>query len=1658
VVNSSVTITGTNFTGTTVVQFNGTSATFTVDSNTQIRATVPVGATSGSLSVQNGAGTANSAGSFTVILGPVITSFSPASGPIGASVTITGSNFVDITQVAFNGVAVSGFTVDSATQIRTTVPNGSTTGAVSVTNSAATGNSLTDFVVEGPPSVTAFTPTQGIIGSSVTISGDNFNGATEVSFNGTSATFTVESNTEIHAVVPIGGTTGLISVTNPLGSGSSSENFVVVLPPSITSFTPTNGPIGAVVTISGTNFVGVSSVSFNGTAATVFTIVSNSELHATVPNGTTTGPVAVTNAAGTATSAANFNVTNTSGTLSFNVTHDAYVRSSNVNNNYGEGDDLRVREANSGELTHTYLKFNVTGLNETVLSAVVRLQVLDTSNLGGLLYSVSNNFEGTSTPWTEGTITFGNAPQMTGSPVSTLGQVTLGQTAEFNVTAVVNGNGVYSFGMRSTSNDAANYSSSEGTVTPVLVLETTGGTTSLPAVTSFTPTGGTVGVAVTVTGFNFTGATSVRFNGVIAAGFVVDSDSQIRVNVPAGATTGAVSVTNGSGTGASSSSFTVIQAPTVTSFSPTSGIVGTPITITGGNFVSVSGVSFSGTAATSFTVDSATQIRANVPAGATSGPISVTNVAGTGASSTNFNVIQSPTVTAFTPTSGGVNTQVTITGGNFTGSTAVTFNGLNATSFEVDSDTQVRATAPAGVTTGPIAVTNPAGAATSSGNFTVLQIPSITSFAPTSGTVGTAVTINGGNFNGSTAVAFNGVDASTFTVLSNSQIATVVPAAATTGPISVTNADGSGQSLSNFVLLAAPVITSFTPTSGPVGTPVTITGNSFTGITTLLFNSTPAASFIFDSDTQVRANVPAGATSGPISISNSAGSGNSASNFTVTTGGSSTLTFNATDDAYVRSTNVNNNYGNGIDLRVRTANSGEVTTSYLKFNVTGLTGAVSSAKVRLNVLDTSNQGGSIFSVSNTLLGTGTPWTESVITFNNAPAISGSPLATLGQVTIGQTVEFDVTAAISGNGVFSFGLSSSSNDAANYSSKEGASVPELVIVSGSGGGASNPPNITSFNPTSGIIGAQVTIIGSNFDGTTGVSFNATSATSFTIVSNLQIRATVPGGATSGPISVTNADGTAQSSSNFTVLAPPSITSFTPTSGPVGTAVTITGTNFTGVTSITFNGTPSASFTLDSDTQARAVVPAAGTSGPIIVSNAAGNAGSVSNFTVTQTPSITSFTPVSAPMGTQITITGLNFTGTTAVSFNGLAASTFTIDSPTQIRAAVAPGSTTGKISITSGDGTGLSTNDFVVMLPPTVTSFTPTSGPVGTAVTITGTNLIGVIDISFNGVAATSFSLDSPTQVRANVPAGTTTGKISVTNAAGTGISVNDFTIGVGSGTFTFTSSHDTYVRSSRVDESNGTDATVKVRTTTSVVRNSFFKFVISGVSGTIQSATLRLRVAIGGNDGGGIYSVSNNYIGTSTEWDELGLQWQNAPEITGSPLSTLGAVVAGNTVEFDVTAAVAGNGTFSFAISNNSNDLIEYVSKEGANAPELVVVTGVLPKQTDDLAEETDDSDKALEEPILPKEVALLPNYPNPFNAETNIEYTLPRDSKIKLGIFNVKGQLVRVLIEGEQKAGVLKAQWDGTNTDGLVVGSGVYFVRLEVGESKLSRKITLQK
>jgi uncharacterized repeat protein (TIGR03803 family) len=149
---------------------------------------------------------------------------------------------------------------------------------------------------------------------------------------------------------------------------------------------------------------------------------------------------------------------------------------------------------------------------------------------------------------------------------------------------------------------------------------------------------------------------------------------------------------------------------------PTSGKVGAKVIILGNNLTNATSVTFNGKAAT-FRVVSSAEITTIVPSDATTGKVRVKTPSGTLTSNVNFRV--TPTISSFSPTSATVGTSVAIAGDAFKGATSVTLGGVQATSFAVDSYSQITATVPTGAKTGKIRISTPGGTATSAETFTV---------------------------------------------------------------------------------------------------------------------------------------------------------------------------------------------------------------------------------------------------------------------------------------------------------------------------------------------------------------------------------------------------------------------------------------------------------------------------------------------------------------------------------------------------------------------------------------------------------------------------------------------------------------------------------------------------------------------------------------------------------------------------------------------------------------------------------------------------------------------------------------------------------------------------------------------------------------------------
>jgi uncharacterized repeat protein (TIGR03803 family) len=149
----------------------------------------------------------------------------PTSGVVGDAVGILGHNFLNALDVHFYKT-IAAFNVQQDGFLTTTVPDGVATGYVQVLTLAGSAKSSTMFKVL--PKVVSFSPLSGTIGSQVIIAGTTFTGATKVVFGNVKATFTVDSDSQITATVPVGAVTSKIWITTPSGTGASPTRFTVV--------------------------------------------------------------------------------------------------------------------------------------------------------------------------------------------------------------------------------------------------------------------------------------------------------------------------------------------------------------------------------------------------------------------------------------------------------------------------------------------------------------------------------------------------------------------------------------------------------------------------------------------------------------------------------------------------------------------------------------------------------------------------------------------------------------------------------------------------------------------------------------------------------------------------------------------------------------------------------------------------------------------------------------------------------------------------------------------------------------------------------------------------------------------------------------------------------------------------------------------------------------------------------------------------------------------------------------------------------------------------------------------------------------------------------------------------------------------------------------
>jgi len=1398
-----VTITGTGFLGATGVTFDGIAGPeFTVVDDTTITVTSPahavgtvdvivldeIGGDSEPLDFEYTADAADAS------------SLDPDSGSEtgGTIVTITGTGFLGATGVTFDGTAGTAFTVVNDTTITVTSP-AHEVGTVDVIVLDELGGDADplDFEYTADAAVaSSLNPTSGTEagGTVVTITGSGFLGATGVSFDGLDGTaFTVVNDTTITVTTPAhaAGTVDVI-VEDPTGDSDPLDYEYLADPSVASSLAPSSGPQtgGTLVTITGSGFLGATGVTFDGTAGTPFTVISDTTITVVAP-AHAVGPaqVVVLDDAGD------------SAPLTFEYTAVESVATSLDPTSGSEAGGTVVTITGTGFLGATGVNFDgtpgteFTVVNDTTITvtspahAVGTVDVVVVDDAGN---SAPLDFEYIAVGATAASLDPSFGPVAGGTVVTITGSGFLGATG-----VTFDGTPGTAFIVVSDTTITVTSPAGDMGLADVVVLDPEGDSAPLPfeydpepsVATSLTPTSGSEagGTVVTITGSGFLGATGVTFDGIAGTDFTVVSDTSITVTTPVHAPGDSdVVVVDGNGGDSNALDFEFIaDASVASSLDPTSGTEngGTVVTITGSGFLGAIGVTFDGTPGTEFTVVNNTTITVTTPEHVP-GEVDVIVLDGTGNSAPlDYEYVDAAAVIEMAmpdegPETGG--TEVTVMGEGFFDVEGIQIHDLMVTDFTVVSNNMLTFITPENEPgPGPLIIMDDAGVSNAF-EFMYLPVPATASaLTPTEGTEsgGTEVTITGTGFYDATAVEFDGTPGTEFTVINGTTLTVVTPAHLA-GPVDVVVIDefGNSEPLTYTYLPEASDAASLDPTSGPDsgGTTVTITGTGFLGSTGVTFGDVPATNFTVVSDTQITVTSPPNSVgtvdvvvlddagdSDPLDFEYLAG-GATASSIDPPEGteiGGTIVTI--TGLGFLGATGVTFGGDAGTDFTVVDDTTITVTTPMHEpgiVDVVVIDDAGDSAPIDYRYLFdnptadnlTPDEGTESGGTAITIEGTGF-YGATGVDFDGIPGtdftvVDGTTITVVTPAHVAGPVDVIVRDDL--DEVDDAGAISIFADAAPLTYVYLAAVSDAAGIDPDSGSEAG--------------GTAVTITGTGFLGSTGVTFDGTLGAEFTVVSDTQITVITPAH-TVGTVDVVVIDEVGGNSDplDFEYIGVASAaSSLNPILGPVtgGTPVTIDGTGFLGATGVTFDGLPGTDFEVLSDTMIVVVTPphAVGLV-DVVVRDPAGDSDPLQFEYGARASIVTGLTPTSGTElgGTEVTITGDGFTGAIGVVFDGTAGTSFTVVNDTTITVttpAHAPGTVDVIVLDAAGDSEPL---DFEFLNVASVaSSLNPESGPVsgGDPVAITGSGFTSATGVTFDGLPATSFAVVSDTLITVVSPA------------------------------------------------------------------------------------------------------------------------------------------------------------------------------------------------------------------------------------------------------------------------------------------------------------------
>ncbi len=1366
--------------------------------------TVPTGTTSGNKTITASDGT--NPATLTILINAGIT-LAPSTGPNGTQVTVTGTNLVPnhtITVRVNEGTAVTipptvtssptgGFSAKVTVQ-------GITSSTTSIDAADGTNDPFLTFVMQTPH--VSITPSTGNAGQTVTISGNHLVASHAITFKvgattvtTTPATVTSNSTGGFSGVtLKISGTsvTGANSVTANDGTNSPFDTFTIGSSPSIT-LSPSTGNVGQTISVSGLNLAPSTKVTLKFGTTVLVTIP------ATITTNSTGGFTGVTFKVPAAL-ASTVTVTGSDGT---NSPTDSLIVSPFITfspSSGPNGTQVTITGTSFGATQPVLLLYNGTALTTTPSSITTTAAGAFTGK-----FTVTNFLTGTNTIQAVDTSNSaslgftGISPTLSVSPSSgALGQTitTSGNhfIASHAVTFKFNGVTLVTTPAAVTSNSTGGFTGVTfkvpGTAGGSNIVQASDGTNTLSTLfsVSTTPTitldssTGFVGKTVTITGVNLVPATKVTFK--IGTTTLVTSPATVTSNSTGGfiatfvvptSTTGLKTIIASDGTNNPTSPLTISSGLVL---SPSSGPNGTKVTISGTNFAAskVFTFTFNGTSVTTTPVKT-TSTAAGAITGSTfviGAPSGLNILLANDTAATNATFTVTTSGISLSPSSGVLGQTVTITGTNFVPTHAITFK-LNGTTLAPTTPAAVTSSA-----TGAFSATFkvPATAKalntitasdltnTPNQNFTISVTPGIT-LNSTTNIVGSPISVSGLNFVPATKVTFKfGTTALVTipaTVTSNSTggftgVIFKVPATVAPADVSVNATDGINKPSTTFTVIAG-LTTS--PVSGPNGTQVTFSGTSFTA--NKAFTFTFAGNPVVTTPTLIKATATgtltgkftvAAISEGTTLVANDTAS--TSANFDVTTSGISLSPSSGVLGQTVTITGTNFVPTHAITFKLNGTTLAPTTPAAVTSSATGAFSATFKVPATAKALNTITAS----DLTNTPNQNFTIGTTPAITLNFTSGIVGKTISVSGLnfvpatkvtfkfgtatlVTIPATVTSNSTGGFSG---VTFKVPASAGGATTVSASDNTNTPSTAFTVTSG---------IKLSPTSGPNGTKVTITGTSFAASKvfTFTFNGTSVTTTPVKTTSTAAGAITGstfviGAPSG-LNILLANDTAATNATFTVTT--SGISLSPSSGVLGQTVTITGTNFVPTHAITFklNGTTLAPTTpaavTSSATGAFSVtfkVPATAGGHSIILASDATNS-PTAVFTIGTTPAASLLTST-GPAGTALSISGSNLTPSTKVTIKfdtkvlTTTPATVTTDSFgafTAIAQVPVP-STGGSHTITISDGSNNPTTSFAVT---SGIKLSPTSGPNGTKVTITGTSFAAskVFTFTFNGTSVTT---------------------------------------------------------------------------------------------------------------------------------------------------------------------------------------------------------------------------------------------------------------------------------------------------------------------------------